>query len=215
MERLIDIKMNKREDFEKSYYNGFAKLTGVSLEDFMAYYDEAKYGGYPEEPSGSMWESEGKSIYVLIRILKPKRILEIGNFKGRSTNHILQAVEMNGFGDVTLVDIKESLEYEKLHSQNFTRIIDDSLNYLSQPFQYDLIMQDGNHTHQHVRKEIDLILQNNLLNNYYVWAHDYHMRTNAGCTVWLAWDDMKHKFNVFQDFKDSISDCGYIIVKKK
>ena len=81
--------MDKREDFEKSYYDGFQKLTDISLENFMNYYDEAKYGGYPEEPGGSVWESEGKSIYVLIRILKPKRIMEIGNFLGRSTNHIL------------------------------------------------------------------------------------------------------------------------------
>lgn len=102
--------MNKKEDFIKSYYDGFQKLTGVSLEEFEKYYDESKYGGYPEEPAGSIWESEGKSIYVLIRILKPKRILEIGNFLGRSSNHILQAVDMNGFGNVNLLDIQERLE---------------------------------------------------------------------------------------------------------
>jgi hypothetical protein len=207
--------MNKREDFEKSYYEGFHKLTGVNVEDFMNYYDEAKYGGYPEEPGGSVWESEGKSIYVLIRILKPKKILEIGNFLGRSSNHILQAVEDNGFGNVDLLDIKESLEYNKLHSKNFTRILDDSLKYLSKPFEYDLIVQDGNHTKEHVKKEIELILQNNILNKYYIWAHDYYTRNRPEqCSVWLAWDEMKHNFNEFQSFIDSISNCGCLIVKK-
>ena len=208
--------MTKREDFIKSYYDGFQKLTGVSLEEFNKYYDEAKYGGYPEEPSGSVWESEGKSIYVLIRIIKPKRILEIGNFKGRSTNHILQAVEMNVLGDVTLVDIKESLEYDKLHSNNFKRILDDSLKLLSEPFNYDLIIQDGNHTHQHVKKEIELILQNNMLNSYFVWAHDYWQRSKPNfCGVWLAWDEIKHKFDGFEGFKDSVTDCGFSIAMKR
>ena len=207
--------MDNREDFIKLYYNGFQKLTDVSLEDFTKFYNEAKYGGYPEEPSGSMWESEGKSIYVLIRILKPKRILEIGNFKGRSTNHILQAVDVNNVGDVTLVDIQEFLEYDNLHSQKFKRILDDSLNYLSEPFNYDLIIQDGDHTHEHVKKEIELILQNNLLNKYYIWAHDYWQRSKPEqCGVWIAWDEMKHKFTQFEGFKDSVSDCGYSIAKK-
>ena len=103
--------MDYREDFKKSYFNGFKKIFPFLSEDeFMGYYDESIYGGYPEEPSGSIWASEGKSIYVLIRILKPKNILEIGNFKGRSTNHILQAVENNNLGSVTLIDIKELIK---------------------------------------------------------------------------------------------------------
>ena len=207
--------MDKREDFIKSYYDGFQKLTGVSVEDFSRYYDEDKYGGYPEEPGGSMWESEGKSMYVLIRILKPKKILEIGNFLGTSTNHILQAVEKNGTGEVTLVDIEERLEYDKLHTQNFTRILDDSLKVLSEIHEFDLIFQDGDHTHPHVKKEIELILNNNMLNKYYVWGHDYWQRkVPAQCSVWLAWDEMRYKFDMFQDFKDSVSDCGFSIAKK-
>jgi hypothetical protein len=206
--------MNKKEDFIKSYYDGFQKLTEVSLEDFSNYYDEAKYGGYPEEPGGSVWESEGKSIYVLIRILKPKRILEIGNFLGRSSNHILQAVDVNGFGEIDLLNIQERLEYNKLHSKNFNRILNDSLNHLSESFNYDLIVQDGNHSYEHVKREIQLILSNNLLNEYYVWAHDYYVRHKPDIGVWRAWDDMKHNFTTFQSFKDSISDCGCSIAKK-
>jgi hypothetical protein len=207
--------MNKKEDFIKSYYDGFQKLTGVNLVDFTNYYNESIYGGYPEEPGGSIWESEGKSIYVLIRILKPKRILEIGNFLGKSSNHILQAVEMNRIGEVTLLDIQERLEYNKLHSKIFTRILQDSLIYLSKSFEFDLIIQDGDHTYQHVKNEIELILQNNLLNSYCIWAHDYWQRSKPKvCSVWIAWDEMKHKFDKFEDFKDSISDCGCSIVKK-
>ena len=179
------------------------------------YYLEAKYGGYPEEPGGSIWESEGKSIYVLIRILKPLKILEIGNFKGKSSNHILQAVEQNGIGDVTLLDIWERLEYDKIHNNNFNRVLDDSLKFLQTPFEYDLIIQDGDHTYNHVKSEIDLILKNNTSNKYYVWSHDYFMHKPPQCEVGRAWDENKIKFDQFLTFKDSISDCGYSIAYKE
>ena len=207
--------MNKKNDFKLSYFSGFKEMFPNLTEDvFMNYYDESEYGGYPEEPGGSVWESEGKSIYVLIRILKPKKILEIGNYLGRSSNHILQAVEMNGFGDVTLLDIVERLEYSNLHSKNFERILNDSLDYLSKSIAFDLIGQDGNHTHEHVKKEIELILNNNNINDYYIWAHDYYMRTHPDCGVWLAWDEMKSNFGFFNPFKDSYSNCGFSIAKK-
>ena len=207
--------MNKRDDFKASYFKGFKKLFPELTEDeFMGYYDESIYGGYPEEPGGSVWESEGKSIYVLIRILKPNRILEIGNYIGKSGNHILQAVDKNGFGEVVLLDNVERLQYENLHSQNFERVLDDSLNYVASTIDFDLIVQDGNHTEKHVKKEIELILENNVKNNYHIWAHDYYMRTHPECGVWLAWDAMKDKFNEFIPFKDSKSNCGFSIAKK-
>jgi hypothetical protein len=209
------IHMNPREDFKKSYFikykNLFPSLTEM---EFMKYYDEAIYSGYPNNKSGSMWESEGKSIYVLIRILKPKKILEIGNFKGVSTNHILQAVEKNKFGDVTLVDIEERIDYENIHNENFCRIIQDSLKFLEKENDFDLIIQDGDHTYKHVKKEIELILKYNKNNNLHVWAHDYYMRKKVPqCEVWRAWDEMKNNFNQFEDFLDSVSDCGFSIAK--
>lgn len=207
--------MNKREDFQKSYYDGFAKLTNVNLEDFMNYYDEAKYGGYPEEPGGSVWESEGRSIYVLTRILKPKRVLEIGNYRGVSSRHILQAVEKNGMGEVTLLDIAEGLLYDKLPNRNFTRVLEDSIKFLSNPIEFDLIVQDSDHHKEHVKKELELILQYNMLNEYYIWGHDYYTRHKpTECCVWEAWDEMKYKFAIFEPFIDSVSDCGCVIVKK-
>lgn len=206
--------MTEQEDFIKSYYEKFNKLFNMSQEEFTEYFQAAKYAGYPDEPSGSIWTSEGKSIYVLIRILKPKRILEIGNFKGKSSNHILQAVEDNKSGEVYLLDIEERLDYSSLHNRNFKRILSDSLVELSKQFDYDLIIQDGNHTYAHVKKEIELILKNNTCKDYWIWAHDYFMRKPPQCEVGKAWDEMKEKFNNFIAFIDSKSDCGFSIAHK-
>lgn len=207
--------VNKREDFKKSYFNGFKFLfPNLTEDEFMLYYDESIYGGYPEEPSGSIFTSEGKSIYVLIRILKPKKILEIGNFKGRSTNHILQAVEKNNIGTVTLVDIKESLEYDNLHNQRFNRFIEDSLSFLNKKFDYDLIIQDGNHEYSHVKKELELILKNNKNEDCIIWGHDYHKDIPKICEVYKAYNEMEYNFGTFIPMKDSVSNCGFIIVKK-
>lgn len=208
--------MDARKDFLDSYFKGFKSLfPSLTEEEFMSYYDESTYSGYPIEPGGSMWESEGKSVYVLIRILKPKTILEIGNYIGVSANHILQAVEMNGFGKVVLLDIEERLNYANLHSKNFERVLNDSLKYLENEFNFDLILQDGNHEYAHVKTEINLILKNNKNPNFHVWAHDYYCRNRAPqCEVWRAWDENLSKFSLAVPFKDSISDCGFIISRK-
>jgi SAM-dependent methyltransferase len=207
--------MEKRDDFFNSYYEGFKTLFGVSKKDFKKYYEEALYGGYPEEHGGTIWESEGKSIYVLIRILKPKRILEIGNYRGNSSNHILQAVEANGFGEVVLLDIEERIDYTKIRNRNFKRILANSIDLLKFPHEFDLIIQDGDHTYKHVTKEIEYILKNNKAENYSVWSHDYFTVKIPQCEVARAWNDHKTNFNKFYAFKDSISNCGFCIVTKK
>lgn len=204
--------INKKDDFKNNYFAGFKTLFPVLTEsEFLSYYDESIYGGYPEERGGSVWESEGKSIYVLIRILKPKKILEIGNYKGVSSNHILQAVEKNGFGEVVLDDIEEKINYSRIRNRDFKRILQDSLVYLNVPFGFDLIIQDGDHTYEHVKKEIELILKNNQQKEYYIWSHDYYTSDRSYIEVGMAWDEMKINFTAFRPFIDSVSNCGFSI----
>jgi hypothetical protein len=204
----------EKDDFIKSYFVSVNKLFGISLDDFSKYYDESKYSGYPEEPSGSVWKSEGKFIYVIIRHLKPKRILEIGNFLGRgSTNHILQAVEDNKIGHVVLLDIEERLEYNKLHSNNFERVIDDSLKYVSKPFTFDLIIQDGNHEYEHVKTELEL-MGKNTTQDFWLWGHDYFTVRPPQCEIARSWADAKiPNYEQKTPLIDSISNCGFIIAK--
>jgi len=210
----------KREDFLKSYFDSFKQIfPELTEEEFLSYYDEIyELGllGYPQKQGGSMWASELQNLYVLIRLLKPKNILELGNFIGVSSNAILAAVKKNKFGEVTLVDIEERLQYENLCSKNFIRILSDSQSYLNNKINFDLIIQDDDHSYENVSKELDLIKQNNINKNYLIWAHDYFVDcSKSTCKVREVYDDRKDEFNIFLPQKDSISDCGLIIVKFK
>lgn len=206
--------INKKEDFIKSYFASMHKLFGITLEDFTKYYDESKYTGYPIERGGAVWESEGKFIYVMLRHLKPKKVLEIGNYIGRgSTNHVLQAIEDNGSGEVTLIDIVDRLEYPRLHSQNFIRLVDDSLNFLAKPFSYDVIIQDGNHEYAHVKKELEL-MEANSQQDFIMWGHDYHKHLPPQCEIARSWKDANvTKFTERTPLIDSVSNCGFIVSK--
>lgn len=204
--------MTKTDKFVEHYFSGFKKIfPNLTEDEFRNYYEEAKYGGYPEEPGGSIWESEGKSIYVLIRILKPKNIIEIGNFLGRSSNHILQAVEANGVGEVTLLDIEERLEYNKLHNRKFTRVINDSLKFLAnEDLSFDLYVQDGCHEYVHVDKELALITSRTQ-NDFKIWAHDWFTIRPPQCEVQRAWNNHLTKFKVYSPMIDVVSNCGCVV----
>jgi hypothetical protein len=204
----------EKADFINTYFSSMQKLFGITMDDFLQYYSEAKYSGYPEEPGGSAWKSEGKFIYVMIRHVKPKNVLEIGNYLGRgTTNHILQAMDMNGEGKVTLLDIVERLEYSKLHTQNFTRVLDDSLKFLDKPLDFDMIVQDGNHEYEHVKTELEL-MEKHAQNDFWMWGHDYFTVRPPQCEIARSWADAKvTKFNQRTMLKDSISNCGFIVSK--
>lgn len=190
------------------YKELYEKLNITEIEKYLS---ESKYSGYPTEPGGSVWEQEGKSIFALIRHFKPKRILEIGNFKGVSSNHILQAVELNGFGEVTLVDIREVLDYEKIHNTKFNRVIDDSLKFVDKEIDYDFIVLDGCHEYEHVKKELKSIYKNNKPNTYYIWAHDYFVPQRTDVDVKRAWDETE-KIISQTPYKvlGSESNCGFV-----
>lgn len=180
-------------------------------EDIDKYLSESKYDGYPNEPSGSVWSMEGKTLFCIIRHLKPKRIIELGNFKGVSSNHILQAVELNGFGDVTLLDLTEYLDYTKIHNNKFNRVIDNSLNYLDKEIDFDFIIVDDNHEYEHVKKELSLIYKNNNSKKYYVWVHDYFVNERSDVGVKRAWDETEKLINqTSYKVLGPESDCGFV-----
>lgn len=83
----------------------------LNPDELIHYAAEDVMGGYHIDESkrswkmGSIWEVEGKTLYALIRILKPEVVVELGSWEGCSTTHIATALSINGRGHVTAVDI--------------------------------------------------------------------------------------------------------------
>jgi len=203
--------------FIEAYGKFFSDQFNATNEDLLSLIEASNYKGFPQEPGGSVWTSEGQSIYVLIRLLKPKRILEIGNFLGRSSNFILKAVQDNGLGDVTLLDIEERIQYDKLHpGVKYERVLEDSLKYVARPMNFDLYVVDGCHEYLHVKKEMELIIKNTS-NPFWVWSHDYFTVRPPQCEVGRALDEVvaanKDKVKLFAPMIDSGSNCGLVIAR--
>lgn len=82
----------------------------LDADDLLRYADEDEIGGYSDNalanywPSGSLWSDEGKTLYALVRALRPFNIVELGVHAGCSTTHLRRAVQKNGYGYVLSVD---------------------------------------------------------------------------------------------------------------
>lgn len=202
------------EIIEPMNYTEFYEAVGMPQSDVNHYLSCSLYEGYPVEHGGAVWTQEGKSIYCLIRHFKPSRILELGNFKGSSTNHILQAVHDNGHGSVTLVDIEDRLEYDRLFNRNFIRIVDDSLKFLASDIDYDFIIIDDCHEYAHVKQELLLIYKNNQCPAYNIWLHDYFATESDGVGVKKAWDEteLPSQQNTYKVLGPE-SNCGFLFAR--
>ncbi len=205
--------MNQLDNFMGAYAPTFKKMYGVSDADLIQYYNEDTYSGYPDTPGGSAWRSEMKSIYCSIRILKPQNILEIGNFMGHSANHILLAVEKNRFGNVTLLDLAEQIDYDNIHNRNFTRVVQDSIIYLkTNTLSHDFYIIDGCHSYSCVKQELRIIQQKSTV-DINIWSHDYYAKIVPG--IRQAWNEEGSNFDHFYPLIDNESDCGFVLASKK
>ncbi len=90
-----------------------ANALGASPAELIAYAAEDTLGGYHSDkaqekfPCGSLWGVEGQVLYALCRLLRPGHVVEIGTLRGASAVHILSAMNRNGYGTLTTIDIVE------------------------------------------------------------------------------------------------------------
>lgn len=183
----------------------------IKQEQFISWINEDYYTGWEEAGHDhSAGRRELKMLYVMIRATKPRNILEIGTYKGDSSNHVLLAADMNSREghpcSVTLIDIKDYLEMD-LHDYPYNRVLQSSLDYLKTNLDHDFVIQDGSHTFPAVSKEIKLLESSKSLK--YIWAHDYHL---PGRGVKLAWDSYGSNLcKMWTDFKEDAYPPGFII----
>lgn len=163
-----------------NYWTNFSLLfPSVTRSQFIEWLNEDIYGGWEEAGHfHAGGRRELKMLYVTIRATKPKNILEIGTYDGRSTDHILLAAENNkkdGFDcSITAVDINDYVKDRKLHDFPLRRFIEPCLVHLARETNYDFIMQDGDHSPAAVNAELQVF--KTLPNLKTVWSHDYYLR---------------------------------------
>lgn len=163
-----------------NYWEGFSLLfPSVSKNQFIGWLNEDYYGGWEEaDHYHAGGRRELKMLYVTIRATKPKNILEIGTYDGRSTDHILLAAEYNTKDgaecSVTAVDINDYVGNRQLHNFPLSRFIEPCLTHMVKYTHYDFIMQDGDHSPSAVNAELQVF--KTLPNLKTVWSHDYYLR---------------------------------------
>ncbi len=91
--------------------SAFAAFLTLDAAELHEYASADTYGGWhPDEAQrqfavGSLFAVEGQALYALVRALCPANVLELGVNHGASSTHFLAALDANGSGKLTSVDI--------------------------------------------------------------------------------------------------------------
>lgn len=114
----------------------------------------------PESSGCSVSVEEGMLLYALVRLHKPKTIVEIGTCTGFSTRFLAQAVRDNGFGKVYTIDVNPQFqndggwpEIEVFRGFSHDVLGSGKINNV------DFAFIDGDHTYAAVKDEIDQVLE--------------------------------------------------------
>lgn len=135
--------------------------------------------------------------YALVRILRPRHIVETGTDKGRGTLVFASAIQRNNIGRVTTIDNNPASGYliQPPYDEVVSREIGDSLDVLRDlDTPVDVFLHDSLHTREHETGEYDAIAP--ALSEGAVVMSD-----NAHCCDALArWAESNHRlFSFFQE----------------
>lgn len=186
---------------------------GLNADDLKAYAAEDEVGGWDggegEWPCGSLWSVEGKTIYALVRALRPKKLLELGSFCGASSTHIAEALKKNRAGTLVTVDnLKDGQRAPKQARVN--PVIADGVEYVQKsdgPF--DLIFEDLMHSLE-MSRDVAIEAQAKLTLGGLLIVHDAaHFIVGEDIRAGLAEAGITPKYYLTEP-----SDCGLAIWQK-
>ena len=140
---------------------------GLVESEFLDYMIEDSIGGYHENdeladwPCGSIWEIEGQVLYALVRMLKPKNVVEIGTFHGCSATHIASALVANGAGKLYAVD--PAYNGGQIPEPYLDRIQKRAMTHkefaeTTRLQSIDMLFEDGAHAEQTTFEAIDMLM---------------------------------------------------------
>lgn len=212
--------------------------------ELIGYANEDNLGGYHVDPEqsrfkqGGLWEVEGKTLYALVRWLKPETIVEIGGWEGASSAHMALAVKANGHGRVISVDnevggMAHGSALPSELSQYITLVSANGEDWL--PTQEDdsigLLFEDADHSRELVEKIVRLglrkVMPGGLIVNHdalHDWFHDGNsipalrsnpahisQNTDMNYTGLKVRDGLAAAGAYFSVYKSEPSDCGLAI----
>lgn len=203
--------------------------------ELIRYANEDVLGGYSNIPSlskwegGSMWESEGRMIYALVRALKPAVIVELGGYIGCSASHMAAAVMMNGVGKVYSLDNgRAGATHGRAIPENLRHLVQlisaDGLEWLEaqDDNSIDFLLEDMMHDTPAVKVIAELAMQKlkpgGLLVNHdamhdFAWADQN--RNKLGSSVGAEVREGLRQAHVeFRGYITDESDCGLSIAQK-
>jgi len=193
------------------------KYLGLELDSLMPYADMDDIGGYhPDEAqrkwwTGAIWEVEGKTLYAVIRALKPHTIVEIGSGTGCSSTHMAAALKANGGGHVTTVDRGNTPQIPADLQAYVTIEAGDGIDYLAllPDNSVDFILEDADHTTD-MCHAIGELAKTKLKPGGVLMAHDA-AHFAVGAEVKAGYDLAGLDFRVYLT---DPSDCGWAVWKK-
>lgn len=123
----------------------------LDVNQLINFADEDHEGGYDHGhgtwPIGSMFGSEGKILYAVVRAMRPKHVVEFGTLYGCSSKHILAAMVKNKLGKLLSIDpdpkiLRERFTEAELARWRFKREMGETAQL---PTQIDIAFEDTGH----------------------------------------------------------------------
>ncbi len=194
-----------------------SSITNLSIIEVESYFDEiennADFKNSLKTKAGSLSRSKelpitiplGRRIvwYVLVRIYKPKVIVETGTDKGLGSLVIQLAIEKNQMGTLYTLDIDEysgSL-FDKEDLKKIKFLVGDSVQNMQKINEIDFFIHDSDHSEEHEKKEIRAVASK-LTNNAIVISDNSHVTD-----VLFQWSKETNRNFIF--IKESPKDHWY------
>lgn len=193
------------------------KYLGLELDSLLPFAERDDIGGYHPDPdqrkwgSGAIWDVEGRTIYALIRALKPFNVVEIGTGTGCSTTHIASAIEKNGRGRLTTVDRGNTPQIPDDLKVFVDVLSGEAIEWLAQQpdNSIDFILEDADHS-EAMCYEVGELAKTKLRPGGVLMAHDA-VHPTVGAGVRAGYD--RAGLDV-RTYRTDPSDCGWAVWRR-
>lgn len=160
-----------------------AAYGNLNADELIAYAAEDTLGGRDTGDYSHMspFRAEGQILYALIRTLKPTHILEIGCNSGGSATHMLAALDANGAGELTSVDIDSDCGWQiPEHLRSRWNFVHGDAVTVEFPADIDFVFEDGAHDFEFTSVVLE---RTKALPARVIISHDYHQPQDQGFYV--------------------------------